>query len=140
MIGDITIGKAVFELLNTWNGKPAPFLFEKFEKEPPSMMFQQLSGTVVTRKYISGSYMGEYPFAVFVRVNGADTQSKFDATQTLQDLSDWIITQEPPNIGTERTASEFVVTTTPSKSAIYDDGTEDYQVTIILKYYCKGGN
>lgn len=140
MNGDITIGKAIYVLLNTWNDKPTDILFEKFDKKPPSMMFQQLTGTAITRKYVSGSYTGEYPFAVAVRVDGTDTKSKFDATQTLQDLSDWIITQKPPSIGANRSASEFEVSSTPSKVAIYDDGTEDYQIIITLKYYCKGGN
>jgi len=138
MTGDPTIAQALFEYLNTWAEKPAPILFEKFDKEAPSMMFQQLSGTVVLRRYVSGSYIGTFPFAVYIRIDGADTKSKLDATATLCALVEWLNSQPLPDIGENRTATDFDIAT-PSRAAVFEDGTEDYQIVLNLTYYCKGG-
>ncbi len=137
MSGDETIAKKLVDFLNTWEEKPTEILFEHFTKGA-CMVFQQLSGTVVDRKYINGSYLGSFPFAVYVRTDGSDTKSRLDATAVLYSLVNWLKSQEPPDIGENRIASEFE-TTTPSQAGVYEDGTEDYQITLTLNFYCKGG-
>lgn len=138
MNGDQTIAEALFEHIRKWEEKPAEVEFEEFAKDAPSMMFQQLSGTVVTRQYVNGSYIGAFPFAVYMRIDGSDTKSKLSATKTLCALNKWLKTQPLPDIGEGRRATEFDVAT-PSRAAAYEDGTEDYQIVLNLTYFCKGG-
>ena len=135
---DASIAKRLHVWLNTWEDKPANIAFDDFGKAPPGMTFQPMSGTLKERKYVDGSYIGVYPFAVVLRISGDDTAERIDAHAALSALGTWAAETAPPELGDGRTATEFDPST-PAKTAVYEDGTEDYQIIITMKYRQKGG-
>lgn len=137
----VYIAKSMKDHLNSWPDKPCEIKFEDFSKNPPSMMMQQLSGSYKLRSYINGSYIGEYPFAVYVRIDAVDTVSKMDATGCLLGLAEWLDEKNPdgtrknlPILDGNRTAIKIELESLPSIAARYDDGTEDYQALFKMQY------
>lgn len=137
--GDSSIAKKLHTWLNSWADAPTSIAFDDFSKDPPCMTFQPMSGTLVERKYIDGSFIGVYPFAVSMRISGDDTAERIDAHATLSALGEWAKDSEPPELGEGRTVTEFDPST-PAKTSVYDNGAEDYQIIITMKYRQKGGN
>lgn len=142
----VYIASSLIDHLNTWPDKPCDIKLEDFSKSPPSMMMQQLSGSYKLRSYVNGSYMGEYPFAVYVRIEGVDTESKLDATGCLLGLAKWLNEKDPdgtrknlPVLTGDRTAIKIELESLPSIAAKYNDGTEDYQALFKMQYK-QGGN
>jgi hypothetical protein len=135
-VSDNTIWRILLDHLNTWPDKPCEILYDRFEKEPPTMRMQQLTGTVVERKYVNGSFIGLYPFALSLRIGGQDTETRLDASDKLDALTGWL-NANPPDLGENRIFYKFEATT-PSQSAVYEDGCEDYGVTVTMRYYEKG--
>lgn len=134
---DNQIAKTMLTHLNLWPEKPCAILLETMDKAPRSlsMAIQQLSGTVVSKKYIDGSFIGAWPFAVYIRFGGADTGKRLDADATLHALSNWLCqTMELPDLGKFRTATSIEMTSLPSIAAQYDDGGVDYQAVFRLNY------
>ena len=137
----VYIAKALRDHLNRWQGKPALINLEDFGSEVPSMMLQQLSGAYKKRAYIDGSYLGSYPFSVYIRVDGADTATRLDATGALYGLFNWLNEKNEegeyinlPTIDASKTATQIEMTSIPSISARYEDGSEDYQAIFELQY------
>jgi hypothetical protein len=135
-MNDNTIWRILLDHLNAWPDKPCEILYDKFEKDPPTMRMQQLTGTVVERKYVNGSFIGLYPFALALRIGGQDTEERLNASDTLNSLMGWL-DANPPDLGESRTFYKFEATT-PSQNAVYEDGSEDYGVTVTMRYYEKG--
>lgn len=142
----VYIAKSLKDHLNTWPKKPCEIKLEDFSKNPPSMMMQQLSGSYKIRSYVNGSYLGEYPFAVYIRIEGTDTESRFDATGCLLGLAEWLeeLNQDGsrknlPILTGNRKAVKISLESLPSISARYDDNTEDYQAIFKMQYK-QGGN
>lgn len=99
-----------------------------------TMSMQQLAGTRILRRYIDGSFVGQWPFAVYVRMSASDTAKKFNAVSTLEDLNEWLSSEQLPDLGIGRTANKFEMTALPSIAATYDDGSVDYQAIFQLEY------
>ena len=142
----VYIAAALIDHLNSWADKPCEIKLEDFSKHPPSMMMQQLSGSYKLRSYVNGSYLGEYPFAVYIRIEGVDTESKYDATGCLLGLAKWF--NEKNADGTRKNLPELTdgckaikieLESLPSLAARYNDGTEDYQALFKMQYK-QGGN
>lgn len=132
--GNTTISKAVLDHLNTWPAKPK-VIGTKLEKDTISLMMQPLPGEKKLRKYIDGSFIGGWPFAVYIRIPGKDTASRLDANQKLTELSDWLEANPLNSIGLGITEAKFYTTSLPSQAAQFDNGTEDYQVILQLQYH-----
>ncbi|MEG1892101.1 MAG: hypothetical protein RR301_11815 [Clostridia bacterium] len=131
---DTDIAQAVLAYLNAWGEKPCEISFELAVRKGISMKMQPLSATVIKKKYITGSFVGDWPFAVYVRINKGDTASRASAMRTLDDLGRWISTQPLPNIGVNRTANKVEITGLPSIAVNNDDGSEEYQALYCMEY------
>lgn len=134
--GDVIIARAVLNHLNAWPCKPCPIRLETMDKAPIAfiMAMQQLSGSVVLRKYINGSFAGAWPFAVYIRMANTDTAKRLDAVGTLEALNEWLSEAELPDLGEGRVADGFEMTALPSVAATYEDGSTDYQALFRLTY------
>lgn len=135
MADDISIARDMRAFLNSWSEKPVPyFTIEQLTTAPPSMMFQPLSGSKVLRKYVDGSFIGSWSFAICLRVNQTDTSVKLSAYDTLEKAANWLTSGVLPTLSGSKIPLKIEQTSTPSQIAVYDDGTEDYQVLLALEY------
>lgn len=131
---DTDIAQAVLAYLNTWREKPCEISFELAVRKSISMKMQPLSATVIKKKYITGSFVGDWPFAIYVRINKGDTASRANAMRTLDELGRWISTQHLPSIGANRTANKVEITGLPSIAVANEDGSEEYQALYCMEY------
>jgi hypothetical protein len=97
-------------------------------------MLQQLTGEVRTRSYIDGSYIGQYPFALYMRISGEDTKERLDVIKSLMNFGGWIESSPPPILSGNNIAQNIKMTALPSKISVYENGSEDYQVIFSLQY------
>lgn len=141
---DITLAQAMFTFLNKWEGKPVNISLDELLDEEESMMLQPLASSQITRKYVNGSYIGQFPFAVYYRIKNSDTSDRINARKTLEKLSEWFRTKNEngmfanlPDLGEKNTPTEIASTSAPSMAASYDNGVEDYQAIFNLSYYHK---
>ncbi len=97
-------------------------------------------GGELLRTYVDGSYLMAIPFDVRIRRRRAsnDVSAKLDACRYFERLNEYV-GSSPMGEGLE------VLPTlgrafggTYSKSAIYEDGTEEFRAGYILKIYIKG--
>lgn len=137
----ISLSKIMLDHLNSWDSKPADFILDDFDKDPPSLMLQQLAAATVVRRYINGSYIGNWMFSVEMRVSGEDTASRLSATTCLNDLEKWLTQKDRngdysnfPTIDSSRVVTGIEMTTAPAISARYDSGISDYQAVFTLEY------
>lgn len=131
---DISIARDMRSFLNQWSEKPVVFSIERLTTAPPAIMFQPLSGTKVLKRYVDGSFIGSWPFAICLRVNQTDTSVKLSAYDTLEKVSNWLTCGVLPELSGEKIPLEIEQTSTPSQIAVYEDGTEDYQALFALEY------
>lgn len=138
---NILIPRVVRDHLNTWPNKPVAIQAESAGKETPAMMMQQLASVEVKKRYINGSFVAAFNFAVYVAIDGEDTESRFDALAVLNDLGIWLSETDDngtfknlPNLGDERKAIKVTMTSTPSLAAKLDNGVEEYQALYELEY------
>ena len=133
-----TIARSMLDYLNEWPNKPARFTLEGIAKEAPSATILQLPTSGVVKKYIDGSYIGMYNFAVYIRLNKADTSEKLEVLDLYDDLMEYFKSDAKPDLGDGATTKEFVLLSTPALAVTYDDSSEDYQATYRLVYKAKG--
>ena len=117
--GVALIADAMLQHVNAWPDKPAQIQL-KLDKEAVSMMMQPLSGVKELRKYVNGSFRGQWPFALYIRVSGEDTESRLDAMRVLNDAAYWLETSPMPVIDESITA-EKIDSDLPSMSAQFEN-------------------
>ena len=120
--------------MNTWPGKPARFGLDNLEKDSFSLMLQQLPGAVVKRKYVDGSYIGLWPFAVYVRSRINEAAQRLSAVSILNELNDWMKVGALPDLGPGRICHSLGMTLLPSVAADYNNGVVDYQAQYVMEY------
>lgn len=137
-VDNIQIAESMLEHINKWDNKPCEIKLEELDLESPSMMLQQLPGAVKETIYIDGSYIGAWPFAVYIHLQADDTKSRLSAIKRLNELNEWFNETALPDLGETRKANKIEMTSLPSMISDNDDGTEDYQVLFKLEYKQKG--
>lgn len=130
---NVAIARDMLAHLNSWPDKPVRFTIEELPNKVPAIMLQPLPNSGVVRKYIDGSFIGQFTFAVYYRVDQTDTKKKLSAYETLEALARWLETSELPVLNGNRKATKLEQTTTTSL-AMMDEGIEDYQTIFALEY------
>ena len=136
-VDQITIARSMLGYVNAWPDKPAPFTLEGLRKESPAAMLLQLPSSGVLKRYVDGSYIGVWSFAVYIRLNKADTSDKLEALDLYEDLLRYF-KSGLPTLEDHAEAILIEMLSTPALAAAYDDGTEDYQATYRLRYKAQG--
>lgn len=138
---NILMSRVMRDHLNTWPNKPVEIKAEVTGPEAPAMMMQQLASVEIKKRYINGSFIGGYSFAVYIAINAEDTESRFDALAVLNDLGLWLSEKDEtgnyknlPNLGDDRKAVQITVSSTPSIATRLENGVEEYQALFALEY------
>lgn len=138
---NILISRVVRNHLNSWPKKPVEIKAEVAGPEVPAMMVQQLSSVEIKKRYINGSFVGEYAFGVYIAIEAEDTESRYDALSVLNDLGLWLSEKDEtgkyknlPNLGDDRKAVQITVSSTPSIATRLENGVEEYQALFALEY------
>ena len=131
----------MLDFINTFDRKPANVNLEEFSDEIPSMVMQQLSSAVIEKQYMKKDcYIGNWAFAVYIRIRNADTKDRIDAGGCLSDLAEWFKNATLPDLSSiNKNAISIEMTSSPHKSAVYEDKTEEWQVVFMLRYKNYGG-
>lgn len=122
------------------HGAHLPVLLEDLPADGrDAVMLSTLVGEPYVKRYKSGGYLAEFPFAVYLRSNGGDTASRIDAIKVLGDVSASIDTREawpaePAGVNWVRLERR----TLPVRVATGETGPEDYQVTFTITYRKRG--
>ena len=127
-----SILNALCVLLNTWESRPAEFLPET-EGEVPGAVITALSATQQIKRYIDGSYTGQFPFAVSMYADGASPGGKLAVLGKFDALNEWFSCHVPPK-DSSRVFTKIRQTTLPAKAAVWQDGTEEYRAGFVLEY------
>ena len=142
---NILIPKVMRDRINTWENLPVSIKLEDTGKTVPSMMIQQLAATTKKRKYVNGTYVGLFNFAVYIVIDGEDTASRIDALAVLNDLGEWLSKKDEdgqyvnlPDLGQGRRAMSITLSSAPSIAAKHETGEEEYQALFVLEYIASG--
>lgn len=127
-----SILNAICTLLNTWEERPADFLPET-EGNVPGGVVTALSASRQIKRYIDGSYTGQFPFAVSLYTDGSSPGGKLTVLGQLESLTEWLSAHLPPD-DTGKVFTKIRQTTLPAKAAVWQDGTEEYRAAFVLEY------
>lgn len=134
------LSKIMLDFINTYPDKLSRVNLEEFDGDLPSMVMQQLTSAVIEKQYLKkGCYIGNWAFAVYIRIKNADTKDRIDAGGCLSDLAVWFENHLPDLSGINKKAINIEMTGSPHKSIVYDDRTEEWQVIFMLRYKNNGG-
>ena len=137
------IGK-ICDHINAWDGAPCRFLPESREgglaglpagKDLPAGAVTALSGPVKLRAYVDGSFIGEIPFAVYLRTASTPGDG-LEALEWFAALTRYLGTFAP-SPDTHRVYECCRPTALPAKSSVEEDGTEEYRASFTVRYHAK---
>ena len=128
------VANKMLDFLNKWPKKPGPFKLDDLPNKGPAVMLQPLQGSQIVKRYVNGSFIAIFSFAIYYRTEMADTAAKKEARQALEDLANWIKESPLPDLGLKRKATEFQQESPPTV-AVIDDDTEDLQMLFSLNYH-----
>lgn len=128
-----SILNALCTLLNSWEGRPSDFLPET-EGNPKGGVITALSASRQIKRYIDGSYTGQFPFAVSLYTNGFIPSGKLAVLGHFDVLTEWLSDHLPPD-GNGRIFTKIRQATLPAKAAVWPDGTEEYRAGFVLEYH-----
>jgi len=131
-----TIDRNMLAWANTYPKIPYGVeLIESFmSASAPAMSMQVIQGAMISKKYITGGYEGEYPFSLTYRIKpGGSRDKRVQALELLNDFAGWAETQTP-FIGDGLRLIKIEPTTRAVQQAAYNDGDEDYQILMKMTY------
>lgn len=138
LANDVLLVRVLLDYVNSWADKPVQISLEVTDKEPPAMMMQIQGNTIPVKEYIDGSYIGQLPFIMYIRIDGNDTASKLDAYETMDNFYKWLQENESnktvPYLNSKDKYQKIEMTSSTTMSAQYDNGYEDYSAVFILTY------
>lgn len=130
------IARKVIVWVNTFSDEelPAAINYEFLPADSPGMALSTIQGTYITKRYILGGHEAEYQFKIIARVipgNSNDKRLKADAL--LNRFGDWAA-RNYPSLGEGVRVRRVEATSRAAMFARYEDGTEDHQILMKLKY------
>lgn len=109
--------------------------FEHFASKAVDMVLSAVSGSYITRRYITGGYEAEYAFEIHYQIapTGASDDKRLKAVETLNAFGVWAETQRP-DIGDARRVRRLEATDRASYLGATSDNYEDYFIPLKLTY------
>lgn len=118
-------------------GNPmTPINFEFLEDNKPCMAMSTIQAPYIVDRDILGGYEAEYQFKVIYRIIPGSTTSpdkRLKADELLDNLGDWV-QQGTPDLGPGIIAVSVKPETRSSLFATYENGDEDHQILMKMRY------
>ena len=132
------IPEAVLTLISRWEGLPFKpngnnvcWNSHDFDK---GIGCFPTAGAVYLRKWVSGAFVGQIPFAIQYRVKPTTNKGRIDSQKVLESLCEWLedcgATLKDPRF----TIDAIERTSNAIKLGAYEDGSEVYQSTMNIIY------
>ena len=131
----------LLDYINAIPGLPCKARLEEL-LSPPSLMLQQLAGTVKSEEDILGGYTAQFPFAIYYKVQAEDTNERLHATGTLNEIGRFFDAQTLqshfPDLGENRVVSRISIESFPNLIERNENGEETYQAIYQMEYIQEG--
>lgn len=130
------IDRSVLTWLNTCPFIPVTVI--KTEPQLPvdaaGMALSAITNAYITTKYILGGYLAEYTFKIIYRIKPGDSMNdRLEALEMLNRMGDWCM-ENRPSLGENINVNEVSPTAQAELYAPYENGDEDYFITMRIKY------
>lgn len=141
-----SILKAVLELIKACPFRTVDVGFETLNKDGQSLGIYGISGAVVEKRYITGSFVGIVPFGIILRSNAKTDEQKLEKIEYLSKLSEWLNLEEIeyrgikyrlegyPALTGKRKILSIEQKTVPFKDNSNGAGDNDYAVKLEVRY------
>lgn len=129
------VSRKLLVWLNTYAELPVDIIrFEFLSADTSAMAMSTIQAAYIVRRYITGGYVAEYQFKIIYRVKpGNSNDKRLKAEELLNAIGDWA-TGKRPDIGTGKRVVSLEPTTRSSLFAVYENGDEDHQILMKMKY------
>lgn len=136
-----SIAEALLRLVASFDGFPSTItqknIFLDDLKDAESIGIYPISGAVVLKKYVSGSFEAQFPFVLYYKCNPTNNAAVIEKREVLNKLAKWLGTTEYPALSDGRTIKS-IERTTPTTIAGKDAGGNSiFQCGCKLKYFKK---
>lgn len=138
---------AVMELIRTYPLRGSIEVgFEALNKDGKSMGVYGISGAVVEKRFINGSFIGNVPFGIILRSNARTDEQKIACIEYLSKLAKWLNLEEIeekgikyhlesyPPLTEQRKIISIEQESTPFKDNSDGAGDHDYAVRLKIRY------
>ena len=120
--------------VNTFPEKPVNIThYEDIEADKVGMALSLIQGAYIVEEDIIGGYTGEIQFKIIYRVKPSNDNDRLEATELLNRFGDWSL-QQKPDIGEGQKTLEIEPTTRAALFAKFENGDEDYQIFLVMRY------
>lgn len=138
-----TISEAVLEMVKKYPDLPftatsTNVLWQSLAKTE-SIGIYTLQGAIYLRKYVSGTYVAQFPFRVIYKVNPTNTKARINKETFMDGLSNWLPGCTATFTDKKITLEKIERTSPVYKSDADADGYEQYTFTMNLVYQFKKG-
>lgn len=134
------IARKVLTWANQFPEKPvAVILYEHILIDPATgdetaMKLMTIPGSFISKRYILGGHKAEYNFQIVYRIKpGNSNDRRLKAVAMLNRFGDWAL-ENRPSLGDGVNAIKVEPTTQAALLQPYNDGYEDYLITLKLTY------
>lgn len=146
------VSRGLLTWLNQYHGFPPSvkrFDFEFLEEDKPCMALSTIQGTYITKRYVGGDYMAEYQFKLIYRSQPTTNGERLKMDEDLDAIGDWAARSwrgndprflDKPDIGEKKQIQRIAVNARSSLFGRYDNGDEDHQILMTMKYYRERSN
>lgn len=130
------IARKVLVWVNTFPDAELPGLinYEFLPADSAAVALSSVQGAYITRRFILGGHEAEYQFKLIYRaIPGNSNDRRLEADALLNRFGDWAA-RNYPSLGEGVRVRRVEATSRAAMFARYEDGTEDHQILMKLKY------
>lgn len=102
--------------------------------ETSGLALSVVQGAYKTQQFIDGSYRAEYQFKIIYRVIADTIDDRLKADEELNGFAAWCESADLPELGEHIKAYKLDVNSLSALFARYENGAEDHQVMLTLRY------
>ena len=136
-----SIAQAVLQLVRTYPHFPKTITAKKILmddlKDAEDIGIFPISGAVILKKYVSGSFEAQFPFVIDYKCAPTTNDAFIKKRAVLDDLAKWLSVADYPALSDCRSIKSIERTTTTASAGKTPDGNSVLRCSFTLKYFKK---